>query len=342
MLTQIAAPSRFWDGEVLPLVQWNKFSSTDADDVQAHMSRMFCPHRLDIHDGRPPLDFRHNQAQLKTLTFNAQDYGNPYGRISIDVPTMDQIYLVQFSLSGTSFIVHDDDSFSLEPGQMCVLAPNAHFRQTFEAGYRHFTIKVPKADLELVLAQELGFRPGELIFSTRPVPLVGPAQAFAHLVRTICDDIDYGLAGYTHPRACGSVEDMLKRLLLAAVPHNHSELFDSTPSGPAPYYVRRVEDFIRAHVCETISLNDMIEISGVSARSLHASFRRFRGVTPMGYLKNLRLELARKMLLEGVREGHSVTEVALACGFSHLSKFARDYLERFGERPSATLRQLKD
>ncbi|GAY23963.1 AraC family transcriptional regulator [Sphingobium fuliginis] len=341
MLTQMAAPSRFWNGEALPLVQWNRFSSTDAGDVEAHMSRMFCPHRLDVQGGRPPIDFRHNQAQLKALTFNAQDYGNPFGRISIDVPQMGQIYLVQFSLTGTSFITHDRDSFSLAPGEMCVLAPDSHFRQTFEAGYKHFTIKIPKADLEQVLASELGFRLDDLVFSTRPVPLVGAAQAFAHLVRTICDDIDYGLTGYTHPRASGAVEDTLKRLLLAAVPHNHSELFDSAPSGPAPYYVRRVEDFVRGHACEAISLIDMIEISGVSARSLHAGFRRFRGVTPMVYLKNVRLDLARKMLLGGVEEGHSVTDVALACGFSHLSKFARDYAERFGERPSATLRQLK-
>ncbi|KKW90823.1 MULTISPECIES: AraC family transcriptional regulator [Sphingobium] len=341
MLTDIPAPSRFWNGEILPLVQWNRFSSTDAGEVEEHMSRMFCPHRLDVQGGRPPIDFRHNQAQLRALTFNAQDYGNPFGRISIDVPQMGQIYLVQFSLHGTSFITHDSNSFSLAPGQMCVLAPDAHFSQTFEAGYKHFTIKIPKADLERVLAQELGFRPDELIFSTRPVPLVGAAQAFAHLVRTICDDIDHGLTGYTHPRASGSVEDTLKRLLLAAVPHNHSDLFDSAPSGPAPYYVRRVEDYIRNHAREPISLIEMIEISGISARSLHAGFRRFRGVTPMGYLKNVRLDLARKMLLEGVEEGHSVTDVALACGFSHLSKFARDYAERFGERPSATLRQLK-
>lgn len=341
MLTDIATPIGFWNGENLPLIQWKKFSSTDVEHVHAHMSKMFCPHRLEIHGGMPPIDFHHNQAQLKALTFNAQDYGIPYGRISIDVPPMEQIYLVQFSLTGTSFIEQDSNSFSLEPGQMCVLAPNAHITQTFEAGYKHFTIKIPKADLELVVAQELGFRPGDLVFSKRPVPLVGAAQSFAHLVRTICDDLDQGLAGYTHPRACGSVEDTLKRLLLAAVPHNHSDLFDSIPSGPAPYYVRRVEDFIRGHAFEPISLADMIEISGVSARSLHAGFRRFRGVTPMGYLKNLRLDLARKMLMEGVGQGRSVTDVALTCGFSHLSKFARDYLERFGERPSATLRQMK-
>jgi len=35
----------------------------------------------------------------------------------------------------------------------------------------------------------------------------------------------------------------------------------------------------------------------------------------------------------------SVTEVALSCGFNHLSKFAKSYRERFGELPSETLAQ---
>jgi transcriptional regulator GlxA family with amidase domain len=32
-----------------------------------------------------------------------------------------------------------------------------------------------------------------------------------------------------------------------------------------------------------------------------------------------------------------VTEIAMACGFTHMSKFARDFAARFGERPSALL-----
>lgn len=60
----------------------------------------------------------------------------------------------------------------------------------------------------------------------------------------------------------------------------------------------------------------------------------------MTYLKNCRLVLANRQLREGADSGLTVTEVALACGFTHLSKFARDYFERFGERPSATLKRL--
>lgn len=60
----------------------------------------------------------------------------------------------------------------------------------------------------------------------------------------------------------------------------------------------------------------------------------------MAYLKQCRLDMARKMLLAGSRDGATVTEIAFSCGFSHLSKFAYDYRQCFGELPSETLRQM--
>ncbi len=328
-----------WNGAGLPLNRCVMLETADIDTVHQHMSSMFCPHDLRIDGGVPPIAFRHHQASLKRLTFNATDYGNPYGRVVVSIPPPDDIHLVQFSLAGKAEIVQGDETHILRPGQLCVLSSDKPVRQTFDVGYKHFTVKIPKADLELLLAQELGFRPGELRFSPRPVDLEGAAASFAQMIRTVCDDIDFGRMVYNHPRTSNSLEDILKRLLLVAVPHNHSDLFNSAAAGPAPYYVRRVEEFIRAHVEEPIGLPDFIEVSGVSGRSLHAGFRRFRNTTPMGYLKDYRLGLAREALKTGVDNNLSVTEVALSCGFTHLSKFARDYQERFGERPSVTLRQ---
>ncbi len=159
------------------------------------------------------------------------------------------------------------------------------------------------------------------------------------MIYTICDDINQGRGGYSHPGTLDSTEDLLKRLLLAAVPHNHSELFRSSAAAPAPFHVRRVEDYIRAHSDQPISLSDLIAVSQVSGRSLYTGFRRFRDTTPMGYLKKYRLALARSALSQDVDRPASVTEVALSCGFAHLSRFARDYFTRYGEHPSTTLRR---
>ena len=329
-----------WDGTGIPLANRPRLVSHDIHQVHHHMCEMFCPHDLRIEGGSPPIAFRHHHASLRTVSFNATDYGNPYGRVVVNIPAMEAIYLVQISLAGAARITQGKTTFELSKGQMCLLNPGSRVHQTFDEGYKHFTIKLSKSGLDAVLAQELGFRPGELNFHATPVRLEGAAAAFARLVRTICDDLDDGSSAFGHSRAVGAVEQALQRLLLAAVPHNHSDLFNTPASTPAPYYVRRVEEFIHQHASDPVTLDEMIAVSGVSARSLHTGFRRFRDTTPMNYLKNCRLVLAHRQLREGVESGLTVTEVAMACGFTHLSKFARDYHDRFGERPSATLKQM--
>jgi AraC-like DNA-binding protein len=38
-----------------------------------------------------------------------------------------------------------------------------------------------------------------------------------------------------------------------------------------------------------------------------------------------------------IRRSARVTQIALACGFTHMSKFARDFAARFGETPGKVL-----
>src|SRR5258706_9673589 len=72
--------------------------------------------------------------------------------------------------------------------------------------------------------------------------------------------------------------------------------------------------------------------AGASVRPFQTSFRRDRHVTPMQYLRNLRLDTARQRLLAG----SSVSEAALDAGFSHQGRFAHYYRGRFGHSPSST------
>jgi AraC-like DNA-binding protein len=155
---------------------------------------------------------------------------------------------------------------------------------------------------------------------------------------TICRDLN-------DPQPCFDghlgrlAERALVLLLLNAVPNNYEWAFaEESPSAASPYYVRRVESYIREHAREPITTDDLVTVGGVSARSIYHGFRRFRSTTPMGYLKAVRLDMARAALVLGRRQGNtSVTEAATAAGYSNLSQFSRDYKMRFRESPSQTL-----
>jgi AraC-like DNA-binding protein len=72
-------------------------------------------------------------------------------------------------------------------------------------------------------------------------------------------------------------------------------------------------------------------------RSLYAGFKEYLGVSPMQYLRDLRMECARTELMSG--EASNVSGVALRWGFAHLGRFSNDYKLRYGETPSQTLRR---
>lgn len=78
----------------------------------------------------------------------------------------------------------------------------------------------------------------------------------------------------------------------------------------------------------------------MSVRTLHASFQRCFGMSPMAYVRKMRLEHVREELLAWASDPDiRVTDVATRWEFFHLGRFAQQYRERFGESPSDTIRR---
>jgi AraC-like DNA-binding protein len=109
-------------------------------------------------------------------------------------------------------------------------------------------------------------------------------------------------------------------------------------SGTLPKCVTEAERYIHSHLAQNVNMDDLVRATGASLRTLHASFRRHRGYSPMQYLRKQRMEQVRRELAEPTG-GESVTSVALKWGFAHLGRFSAYYAKQFGESPSATLQK---
>jgi AraC-like DNA-binding protein len=103
--------------------------------------------------------------------------------------------------------------------------------------------------------------------------------------------------------------------------------------------VRRAVAYMEAHAPEPITVGDIALAASTTTRSLQEAFRHRFDMTPMQFLRRLRLRLAREQLLNGHDLGLTVHDVALRWGFSHSGRFAQQYLAEFGEHPSQTLRR---
>ncbi|MEE4119541.1 MAG: helix-turn-helix transcriptional regulator [Paracoccaceae bacterium] len=113
----------------------------------------------------------------------------------------------------------------------------------------------------------------------------------------------------------------------------------STPAAGADH-VRRAEEIMRARLGEPLKIADIARAVGVGTRALQMAFAAHLGATPREVLAEMRLDAAHRDLLSASPD-ETVTDVALVCGFAHLSRFAAAYRRRFGERPSETLARAR-
>jgi AraC-like DNA-binding protein len=117
---------------------------------------------------------------------------------------------------------------------------------------------------------------------------------------------------------------------------------DSTAlSGPLPADLARAVGWLRAHLSEPIQLDVLAQVAGVRPRTLERHFRTFLGVTPLGWVRRMRLARARQELLRRGADA-TVTAVALGNGFTQLGRFAAEYRKAFGELPSTTVQRAAD
>lgn len=136
--------------------------------------------------------------------------------------------------------------------------------------------------------------------------------------------------------ALNELEQALIVTFLKASSHNFSDALN-TRRDIAPQTVRLVEEYIEAHWDQPITVEELALLTNVSVRSLFYSFKKSRGYSPMGFVKQVRLRHAREMLLRAP-PGSTVAEIASRCGFCNLGNFAMDYRRAFDERPSSTLK----
>jgi AraC family transcriptional regulator, ethanolamine operon transcriptional activator len=87
----------------------------------------------------------------------------------------------------------------------------------------------------------------------------------------------------------------------------------------------------------SLSISDLARTSGVPERTLRTAFQRCFGLSPVEFLRILRLNQARRLLLASCPDQTTVTQIAFGVGFWDLGRFAGAYRELFGELPSATL-----
>ena len=256
----------------------------------------------------------------------------------VDQPDEFDYYYVKLVQSGSCELSFGEHSTTVRKGEAAAVNPFGQLTARWKGDCEQVMIRLDRNALEQTLAEELDIEVNEPI-------RFEPVSITAEESRPVATLIDLLLRDANDVQVFGTwrlgrqFERLVNLAALQCFPNNYSDLLQRATSMVAPHYVRKAEEYLRAHLGEDVTIEDLSRVTGVSSRSLFYGFRRWRDTTPMAWLKKVRLDVARQSLRSGARSGVSVTDVAMAVGFFHLSRFSSEYKARFGEPPSATLRR---
>ena len=316
-----------------PLQRFPLCQSVDVDEFTARLNAVYYPAKVVSGAGR-------QVARVSTLNaVHCADFTIGYIRPGAPVCVTPQLDTTTFHInlvwSGSAAATCGTEEVALTPTVASV--HNVHEPHVLRAGQHGNEILGLKFDRGLVedeLAMMLGRPIGEPVRFAHTFDLsAGAGASFLHFARFLISELgDVGLLDAVPVRR--QYVRTLIASLLGAQPHNYSDALLGAASPLRPRTLRRALVYIEDNFAMPITVTDVAAAAGSSVRRLQEAFQDHLQQSPMGYLRNHRLDTARRALIDG-RE--SVTDVAQECGFSHLGRFSASYKERFGELPSQTL-----
>ncbi len=305
------------------------FETPDLDDARERISKLMQPHTL-VAGGRRG----GRSSHMDFLKMKGMGIGTiQFGEASITVPPLDDYYLAILCLSGSAEIRMGRDSYAVDHANGVFCAPGSAIAGRFSPDCEQLVLKIDRQRFTAFT----GARPVRLgarldLRSPRLTP-------WLVALRSVIGDPETVRLIQNDPLVAAEYEQLVLRLFLAGQEEADERARSERTSGARPASVRRAIAFLHDNASAAITLADIAQAAGVPERTLHDSFKRFEGVSPLRYLRDLRLDEVQRRLRAG--DDANVTTIAFNAGFTHLGRFAQDYADRFGERPSETLRRAR-
>ena len=123
---------------------------------------------------------------------------------------------------------------------------------------------------------------------------------------------------------------IIEGLMLEITAETARQTFES--KNRIPVWLKKVEDLLQQRYNEQISLTEIAAFVRVHPVHLAQSFRKYRQTTVGNYLREIRLERARRELIE---TNKTLAEISLNNGFCDQSHLSRLFKQKFGATPHA-------
>jgi AraC family transcriptional regulator, ethanolamine operon transcriptional activator len=184
-----------------------------------------------------------------------------------------------------------------------------------------------------------------LLLATRGLTIQAPgwqwSTDFLNSLAWLVDAVQRYPRAALNPKVRASLEDQLLARVTTLGVSEISLANDRRMKAQRRKAVERAREYVARHLTEPMRLSELSKHARTQARSLEYGFQEVFGVSPMIYVRTMRLHRARDLLRSTAVRSRSVSELAMDCGFWHLSQFSADYKLLFAESPSITFRRTQ-
>ncbi|MCQ4084128.1 AraC family transcriptional regulator [Streptomyces sp. RB6PN25] len=237
---------------------------------------------------------------------------------------------------GRKCVVVDDREYVYDAFNYLVLSNSRHFTaEILEA-----TQAKPFLSLVLQIDPNLVRRISADIFDRRTTTFGRPPQGKPE--STFVTPLDRSLVGamvrFLRATDTGAdrrvlapvyLQEMVYRVLQA---EQYSRLLEVAATEVASNPLSEVISYVQENMSQPLTVSDLAERVALSPSAFSHLFRDVTGKSPYRFVKEMRLNRARELLLEGEL---SVTQVSRAVGYSSTSHFINEFRDRFGASPRA-------
>lgn len=255
-----------------------------------------------------------------------------------DAPTAPVGYLLEPSLclilQGRKKVVLGDDEFSYGAGEFFITSVDLPvIAQILEASPQQ-----PYVGLVLQLDKMLINR----LVMEAPLPVIrtvpaGNAIKVSSLDSRLFDAVERLVDLGGEPRLMSLLSPLIQQeILLRLLTSECGPKIRHIATGGSPtHQISRAIDWIKSHLPERLRIQDLAAHAGVSVSTLHHHFRALTSLSPLQFQKHLRLNEARRLMLN---ERMDAATASFEVGYESPSQFSREYSRLFGAPP---LRDIK-
>lgn len=316
---------------------WSVFRTRDVAAAREFSTRAFGGRSLTMTGTPGRFEF---SVRSRHLPFFGVDLVRHSGHLETTRGPDDDAHVVEV-MQGTLAVRSATTQLTVGPGEIVMTAGDEERTVTWN-DVRLVSVRLDEPELRKFAAELAGIDLADHRFHLGRVTSEAHAQHWSAAVRYVVHGVLGNPAAASSPVAQYESFRVLASTALEAF--HQVDLSRAGPhlaeASPAPATIRRAVDFIRANARRPIGLEDIAKAAGLSVRGTQAAFHRHLGMTPMAYLRGVRLAGVHRDLVEAdPTAGEGVADIAARWGFLHQGHFAASYRARYGIPPSHTLAQ---